>query len=383
MCSGNKKLSDTINISNKTHTITTMTDQVNQRLLKLHSSGLYNALTPEQALSLFHETKAYLNTAFQNVLLDSSKELYDLAELQFYLALITHHDTEAKLMLDRLTDKFGHYTKSQRIAILRSVYLEATTLPQPLGNDKKDNGSNNNDSTNGYQEAAKFLETLPQFGKRIDVIRRRTYLTSKLTPGSGSGSAGANAAAAAANEYVKDLLSYLDVKPSDNQAWYELSEVYLKLGNYQQSIYSLQQILLNVPFAYNVHYKLATVYQSYAFKTLFDFSSTNNNTKKDSFNYNSATIERFYTYYTLAIKHFLKSVELSESYYKSWAGVFVLTKPLKFKNKNLLTKFEENGKTEEYKKLNKLAENKLKEIVEKNWVNEENKQLIEKVLATE
>lgn len=60
-----------------------------------------------------------------------------------------------------------------------------------------------------------------------------------------------------------------------------------------------------------------------------------------------------------------------------------MTKPLKFKNKNLLTKFEENGKTEEYKKLNKLAENKLKEIVEKNWVNEENKQLIEKVLATE
>lgn len=308
------------------------------RLLKLHSSGLYNKLAPEKALGFYHENAQYLKTVNS---FTPQKELFDLTELQFYLALITGHDTEARLMLSRITDQFGR-VNSERITILQSVYMEAFE---------------------GEKAAAEYLEKQPQFGKKLKVIKRRSFLTLKVDP----------------SNFINDMLGYLEVQPGDAEAWYELSEVYLESGNYQQSIYCLEQALLFFPFAYNVYNRLGYVYHAYAYKILYDFSNTNNQAKRDSFSYNSATVEKFYTYYILALKNSLKAVELCESYYKGWAAVFKLTSPLELKNKNILNKLA--PKQVEFSKLNKVAKNKLAEIVKNGWTDEDNEKIIKEIIA--
>lgn len=315
-----------------------MSKETATRLAKIFNFGLFNKFSPAEIAELHEECSEFLKNALLTLVGASNiKELYDITELNFHLALIINNTSEAKLLLGRLSDKFGGYKNLQRVAILRSMYIEATEGPKA---------------------AAKFLESIGGFNKKTDIIRRRSYLTSKINP----------------DAYINDLLLYLDVKPSDCEAWFELSEQYLILGNYSKAIYSLQQILIVTPFAYIVHYKLGTTYQSYAFKLLLDFSSS----KKNKFDYNKETIESFYTYYNLSLKCFLKSVELSESFHKGWCGIYVLTKPLKLKNVNLLKKFEATA--DQYEKLNKLAKEKLSLIIKENLTNEENEKIIQEVM---
>lgn len=323
-----------------------MPEDLRSRLLAIHSTGKYNDLRPEQAIALYHENKRYLELTYQNLFLaeGSKKDFFDLTELQFYLSLITGHDIEAKLLLGRLIDEFGGPESSQRIAILKSIYIEATADP-------KEN----------YEKAAEFLAKIPLFDTKMEAIRRRTYLGSKLSP----------------PDYVKELLLYLEIKPSDVEAWFELSQVYLALGNYTKAIYSLQQILLCIPFAYNIYYELGLLYQSYAYKILYDFSSGNAQ-KRENFNYNQATVDRFHVQHQLALKHFLKSVELCESYSRGWGGVYAVTKPLKFKNKTLLAKFE--PLKAQHEKLNKLALKKLTQILENKWTTKEDQENIKALL---
>ena len=47
-------------------------------------------------------------------------------------------------------------------------------------------------------------------------------------------------------------MELLDVSPSDVEAWAELSDVYFAQGFYAQAIYSLEEVLLITPNAWNV-----------------------------------------------------------------------------------------------------------------------------------
>lgn len=48
------------------------------------------------------------------------------------------------------------------------------------------------------------------------------------------------------------LISLLDFSPTDAEAWAELSQLYLSLGLYPQAIYSLEEVLVLTPNAWNV-----------------------------------------------------------------------------------------------------------------------------------
>ena len=53
-------------------------------------------------------------------------------------------------------------------------------------------------------------------------------------------------------EAISALVKLLDMSPTDAEAWSEVSDLYLSQGLYQQAIFSLEEVLLITPNAWNV-----------------------------------------------------------------------------------------------------------------------------------
>jgi len=54
------------------------------------------------------------------------------------------------------------------------------------------------------------------------------------------------------SEAISALTELLDFSPVDAEAWAELSELYYGQGAYQQAMFSLEEVLLIMPNAWNV-----------------------------------------------------------------------------------------------------------------------------------
>jgi len=52
---------------------------------------------------------------------------------------------------------------------------------------------------------------------------------------------------------------YLKVNMDDQDAWFELSEIFLKLSNYKEALYCLEEVLLHFPYNYAIYLKLADI----------------------------------------------------------------------------------------------------------------------------
>jgi len=52
---------------------------------------------------------------------------------------------------------------------------------------------------------------------------------------------------------------YLKVNMDDQDAWFELSEIYIKLSNYKEALYCLEEILLHFPYNCNVYQKIGDI----------------------------------------------------------------------------------------------------------------------------
>lgn len=53
-------------------------------------------------------------------------------------------------------------------------------------------------------------------------------------------------------EAVTALNKFLEVSPTDAEAWSELADIYLSQGLFPQSIFALEEVLLIAPNAWNV-----------------------------------------------------------------------------------------------------------------------------------
>lgn len=53
---------------------------------------------------------------------------------------------------------------------------------------------------------------------------------------------------------------YLKVHIDDQEAWLELGEIYLKLSNYKEAIYCLEEVLLHTPYNCNIYVKLGDIF---------------------------------------------------------------------------------------------------------------------------
>jgi tetratricopeptide (TPR) repeat protein len=61
------------------------------------------------------------------------------------------------------------------------------------------------------------------------------------------------------NEAVVALTYLLDSSPIDAESWSEIADLYLTQGLYEQAIFSLEEVLLVTPNAWNIHARLGEV----------------------------------------------------------------------------------------------------------------------------
>lgn len=247
---------------------------IKQRYQKLLSTGVFVKFSPERLDQLHKEVHHYLDTSASS--LDASDH-FDIYELQFYLLLFTNHDVEAKLYLDRFNDQFGS-TKSQKLAVLSSVYYEA------IGD---------------LEKAQNVLRDDPD---ELRCSRRLTTLSRRKDDGL------ENVA-----EYVKSLNFYLELQSSDVMAWAELGDVYHSIGEYEKAVYCYKEVLLQTPNAYNIFYKtgLSLYYQHLSLMA------------------QKLSRKELVLKVLPIVEHsrdcFLRSIEISESYTKGWVGVYVVS----------------------------------------------------------
>ena len=248
---------------------------MSQWYLDLLETGAFAKFSPARLQELYSQLKHYL-LASANIL--DATTLFDLYQLMFYVLLLTEHDLEAKLYLDRIRDQFSG-KKSQKFAVLRLMYHEA------LG------------------ETALAKEVLGNDSDQLQASRRRAVLAHR----SGDGSGGVNVPA-----YVESLNLYLDLQPSDAMAWAELGDVYQSVGEYSHAVYCYKEVLLQHPTAYNFFYKAGL--SSYYQHLLIVRGDT---PRKEMLLRGMELLQH-------ARDCFLRAVEISESYTRGWVGVYFM-----------------------------------------------------------
>ena len=156
------------------------------------------------------------------------------------------------------------------------------------------------------------------------------------------------------NEATTALVELLDVSPTDAEAWAELADMYFNQGMYAQAIYCLEEVLLILPNAWNMHAKLGEIL--FISATSSDASERGNAAKGLSD----------------ALRRFCRSIELCDNYLRGFYG-------LKLTAKKLLEAISKGGKgavatsdddlppppVATVEKLHEVATSKLAEIVRK------------------
>lgn len=92
-----------------------------EEMLEIAQSEKAFTSSPEELHDLYGKSRHILKT-FRTGLNDTT--IWSIAQQHFYLALMTGHDSEAELMLNKLSDRFG--SSSEKIVLFRSQYIEAT-----------------------------------------------------------------------------------------------------------------------------------------------------------------------------------------------------------------------------------------------------------------
>lgn len=265
-----------------------MSDRLFQKYSEILFTGAYARFSPEKLHNLHKELALMLPKAQESL---DSAELFDLYELFFHVSLLTNHDVNAKLMLDRFNDEFSGQ-RSQKYQILKSMYYEAT------GEDKK------------------AVDALGQSQDELRASRRLATFSRNKADGSEN-----------IPEYIKSLVFYLNIQPSDIITWAELADQYAKVGDYEEAVFCLKEVLLHEPLAYNIFYK-AGLYQYYQF-----LQQDKAKSEKDR------ELSALLPIYQGARDSFLRAVEISASFTKAWVGLAALG------DSDLLERLERNKKT--------------------------------------
>lgn len=284
---------------------------IKKKLLTIHSSGIFATFGPEQVHTCYNELKQLL-ISDDTIAID---ELYNLFELHVYLSLITDHDVEAKSYIDRIVDQFGS-DNSERINLLKAVYLEA------IGSKK---------------DAAEILSAK---SSELNLTRRLATL---------SRSAKEN------TDYIKNLVLYLDLQPSDLLAWAELSTQYESIGHYDKAIFCMKEILLQESFDFNSFYRVGLL-NYYLFIQKYELVKNDNTLKKDK-------MIELVKILIDSRNNYLRTIEICKDHPQSWLGIYILCN-LKFIGKLKHTSNEIDDFTKSIKKLKSLSETKVRELTD-------------------
>ncbi|RVD88224.1 uncharacterized protein DFL_002419 [Arthrobotrys flagrans] len=260
--------------------------------------------TPSESLSL-----SQLAPSILNLTITDTPEQWALYESLFLSTLRTGDDTSARLILQRLADRFGN--DNARIMALQGVYDECTATNQSQ-----------------LEEVLKnYTDVLKEDPTNIPVAKRRITLLHHLSKKS---------------EAISALTALVDLTPTDAESWSQLAQYYFEISMYPQAIYCLEEVLLILPNAYNIHARLGEIQFVAA-------ESISNSTSKE-------VVEKL----EASLRWYLRAVELCDGYLRGYYGVKLVT------GKLLEPKILAANRTipeEKVNKLNSVATVQLNDIV--------------------
>lgn len=276
-----------------------------------HGSKLTTALHRSQQAPaiLGQEGTGGLLSRWYTILENDGSNDFDSLEKLFFSCLQSADDKSALLCLERLTHRFG--PSNERIMALRSIYDEAIA----------------EDKLSLERCLKKYDDILSQNPVNMPILKRRiTLLRSLSRP----------------TEAISSLIQLLGATPTDAEAWCELAELYHSQGMCPQAIFSLEEALLGVPHAWNVHARLGEILYIYA---------------------GSLEDEAMCRQLHSSIRHFCRSVELCDGYLRGFYGLALATARLSVdKLPETISKDPPLGR-ESLRRLHDLATQRLKNIL--------------------
>ncbi|PHH64911.1 hypothetical protein CDD81_3768 [Ophiocordyceps australis] len=290
----------------------------------MHYSSLLKPqgqLTPAEALQLAQRAPEMLRInprAFSASPLKAlfsateTPQLWTIYENLLLSCLRAGNDECANECLQRLTRRFG--AKDDRIMALQGLQKEA----QASSDAQLD------------KVLAEYETILEEDGANIPVHKRRIALLRSI------GRVG---------DSITALNNLLEFSPTDSEAWAELADMYLSEGLYQQAVYALEEVLLLVPHAWNMHARLGEV-------SLMAASASGEGSQQK--------------HLAEALKRYCRSIELCDDYLRGYYGLKMVTDKLLHSGVRPKKQDSEGFSLPEQatiEKLNQLATQKLAEIV--------------------
>ncbi|KAG5288383.1 tetratricopeptide repeat domain-containing protein [Histoplasma capsulatum G186AR] len=282
-----------------------------------------NSPDPRAVLQLSQHTPSFLAShpaqqpsfPFSMFTTSETPELWLTYEQLFLACVRTGDDDSARQCLERLSKRFG--PANERIMALKGVYEEALA---------KDRDAFEEILT-GYE---KVLKENPV---NVPILKRRIGLLRSMSR---------------PVDAISALVDFLDVFPTDAEAWCELADLYQAQGMSMQAIFCLEEALLVAPNAWNLHARLGEV--EYISSTSSDNQEMTVRLLADS------------------VRRFCRSIELCDDYLRGYYGLKLSTSrlldKLSTKAATQLKGGDHNLPTQEtLTKLQALSTKKLHEIV--------------------
>ena len=237
---------------------------------------------PSSALQLSQQAPQLLanappsNELFPLSLLNApeSSDSWASYERLFYASLQAGDDKSAFLLLERLTKRFG--ADNERVMGMRGLYQEAVAESEE-------------DLRKVLQEYNKILTesmNVPIHKRRISLIRSMGQY----------------------DDAIDLLVNFLEIYPTDAEAWCELADLYQSQGLSSQAIFSLEEALIIMPFAWNIHARLGEV----AYITACS-------------NENSAASQQLLVD---SVQRLSRSIELCNEYVRGYYGLYLASSKL-------------------------------------------------------
>jgi len=291
--------------------------------------------SPQIALTLAQRAKSFLasqsgwSLPYPLSLISNteSQEKWETYSNLFLACLRTGDTQNAYLCLEALTTRFGKL--NERVMALQGLYQEATAT-----------------TTQEMEEVMMGYDAILNSDPTVFSIRKRraAFLKSVGKP----------------VEAMGDLSRLLDASPTDAEAWAELADLYLGQGMYEQAIYCLEEVLLVMPNAWNMHARLGEV--TYLAAEKMEAGGEQMKGLCES------------------MRRFCRSIELCDDYLRGYYGLKITTsrlldvlaqvkKPQKV-DSDPLTGDLAPPSIDTVKKLDQLATSKLGEIVRRGSVGE-------------
>ncbi|KAH9844453.1 TPR repeat protein oca3 [Teratosphaeria destructans] len=191
-------------------------------------TSLHATLTLSQRAKPYLQSQTTWTLPYPLSLLTTSEtqEKWAIYENLFLANLRAGDFDTAKTLLTQLVQRFG--AQNEHVLALNGLYEEATAKDE----------TELAEVLKGYDELLKVDPGIFPIRKRRAALLRAMGRTA---------------------DAIAALTNLLDQSPTDAEAWSELSDLYVREGMYKQAIYCLEEVLLVMPNAWNMHARMGEV----------------------------------------------------------------------------------------------------------------------------